>query len=380
MRRLMLTAAALLLAAGGSTRAEDARLEKVLADWKARRERVRDARYRVEGERIVPRGAFTDPDTGAPLDPPQPPKDTRCPKKQRIVLDFVRQRHRIETDEMALSSQTGKLFRIYNVNTFNGNEFKEALPRAENDSADRPFGAQRPELTIGTGDFRGVGAFVTENWPCLFGHGALPTLVDFPHPGELRLEPDAEMLSIHGNATHDGRNCLILRAHPQTYSVTTIDEYWVDVERGSAVVRYVTYSESQPVLDLQLTYEETPSGWFPEKWEVTRRQRGGKAFAVERMRVMERELNANTAEAEFDIPVRPGMVVQKVRYGEKAGAPTSLPAEQRTFRVGEWGQWNEIVNGVERPNLSWLVWVLVAALSALALAGLGVFAVRRRRR
>jgi hypothetical protein len=234
-----------------------------------------------------------------------------------------------------------------------------------------------PDVSIVSGNLRGQ-SFPCYYWPLFVGHGTIPTLLGHVLPGRLRVQPDAELLFVHGRGIHAGRNCVVLRTHAVQFSTTSFDEFWVDPARDSAVLRLACYAGGHPASDLEIAYQETSHGWLPQRWTLIVRP-GGRTAQVERMRVEEVTINPPCTDAAFRVDIKPGMRISETKFGgspDQLGIPPTL--EEKTHRVADDGRWNPIVDGVEQArrwtDYAW--WGLLALLGA----GLGLWVLARRRR
>ena len=387
MPMLAMLAAAGFLAACGAAGAEDPKLDprvaKVLADWKKRQERIKTVRYRVEGVLVRPKGSLTGIIHATSETPAE---DTETPIKRTLLLDFTTNRFRFERDEQDLDLISGGISTTDTDSAFDGKELqnvflkRQQLPRRP----DNPL----PDGGISTGNLKG-GAFEPRFYPLFFGHGVVPVAeVDQLYPGHLRIEPDAGLLYFYGEAIHAGRRCLVFRTHPLSVEMVGFWEYWVDPDRDSALVRFVSYSGESPDQDTAIDYQATPGGWLAKNWVFTvftGPEKKRRTVFYERMEVKEATVDPTVTDANFRIDFKPGMLVVKaVRPEPSAADPYATGSAQTQFyRIDPAGRWNEVtfVGGVEASTwgarLLW--WAAPIALAAIAVGGVLYWRMRRRK-
>jgi hypothetical protein len=361
--------------------ATDPRLEKILADWQKRQERMQRVRYRVEGVRVIPKGALSAAVSGSQSG--EPPADVQCPISRMVLLDFAGNRYRLEIEEQEMDVKTQKLTPRPTKQAFNGTELYGHSER-------RPVEGRMPEgvwpdVGIGTGNMK-VASFEGRLAPLFAGHGVVivsPT--DLIYPGHMRIRPDKNWLYIHDDkAVHADRLCTVLRTQVYPNSVPSFyREYWVDAERESAIVRLSECANGVPLVDMDIKYQETPQGWLPHSWTFTMRANAKQLILYDQMTVKELTPEPVVTDADFRLEVKPGMLVGKVFHPEPtADDPHGLKTgrgEEKLFRIGSNGSWNEvqIVNGMEvRPWWVLAFWWLTPLIAAI---GIGTWLFFRRR-
>lgn len=305
----------------------DPRLQKVLADWQKRQQRVNTAEYQVRGEHIVPQGtynALSSIVTGKPSNQPTPLQDLVGKVDYTILLDFVKGRHHRKIEDQAYQVSSGKLFRQVMEDIFDGSLMKCHIPRGENPH----LGNRIPEMTIYSGDMKN-GAFINSYYPIFFGHGRIHTVMEQIIPGQLRNKPDPDYLYIHGVGVHDGRNCLVLRTRVLKAADTSFEEYWVDVPRGSAIVHYVIYSSSKPIFDATIHYRKTAADWMPTNWRLNTYMNGSLLY-FENIRIEKVQFDIPVNDTDFEIKVKPGMLVEE-GFDKTPKHPLGTP--ESTFSV-----------------------------------------------
>jgi hypothetical protein len=364
-----------LLVGGTEARAGDPRLDKVLADWQKRQNRFQTVEYRVEGEHAIPKGAYSVLSRAlsgeGPNGHPIPAEELTAPASFTILLDFARGRHRLQSREVAFNLDSGNLATQVRTCVYDGTFWKNLVPKNEN-SAMAPG---TPEMGVVSGNLKNQ-QFETMIFPIFFGHGRLYILEEGILPGKLRLHQDPNYLYIHGNGVQDGCPCLILRTQVLQLGNRRFDEYWVDTARDSAILRYLAYSDDQPITAIAIQYRELHEGWWPESWHWTEFDRG-KTLYFERMRVMKRRLDPPVSDGDFEMNAKPGMTVEVVT-NRAIKNPLEMPAfEVSVYRIDDNGEKVAIPDPYHRQEdrysqqfrtKHWL-WLLLPLAVILALFG-----------
>jgi hypothetical protein len=358
----------------------DPRLEKVFADWQNRRTRTKAVLYRLRGESVQPKGCFTGQLDGYPPSKEIPPRDLVYPIKWTLLLDFATNRHRLETEEQEYDVSTDRLYPTVWTRIFDGEVLKSFRPRERNTHPLSGMGPTNADVAIGKGHIGMGAAFKTNYWPLFVGHGIVPWQEGPIIPGKLKVQPDIEMVSVHGQGVHQGRPCLVLRTHALQRAFTAFDEFWVDPARDSAVVRQILMTNGIAFIEFDIEYQKTARGWLPRNWTTTQRDfNKGKTVFLQRMRVEELTLEPPLRDADFQIEEKPGMLVTHLTYSAPlAGQGWAETPEPTTshYRLGENGSRYQVVfvDGEER-RLGYSRWWWTAAL--LVLAGLSGWLIHR---
>jgi hypothetical protein len=364
--------------------ARDPRLEKILADWQKRQHWFETVEYKVSGVHNVPKGAYNNlPTDISGISPNQvsPPSDVDAPIGFTFLLDFVNGRHRHDNSlEQGLDEKTGKFIPLRKGDTFNGSVMKCLIPKEENPGHN--VGKTQPEMSIMSGNMKS-GQFLINYYPIFFAHGRIYTAMEPILPGRLRNNPAPEYLYIHGTGVHEGRLCLILRTQTLKQSTTSFDEYWVDTARESAIVRYLTYSGKKVGGSIDIYYAKSHDHWLPESWRYTASP-AGKMLYYHQMRVKQITANPSVTDADFEMEVKPGMLVQEI-----ISLPTNNPLEWpkqkvSVYRTKEKGEREEIPDPFRRPGDQYqehrprrLIWLW--GVSFFVVVSFGIFWIRYRK-
>ncbi len=343
------TSAALFLLTIGNSRGADPVLEKIVADWKARQDRMQSVRYHVTGDFILPKGQGRG-DNGEPLGADIPPHDVSSPEDWIVLLDFRTNRHRIENRWQGYNAKRNVFSPHEFITAFDGKEVRAADPREANTSANSQPSPNAPDVTITTGNLQKTG-LSTDLTPLFLGHGVVFAGGASPlWAGHLKTQPDLDEFSVGGEAVQEGRKCVVLRTEPTHTGNGPLNyEMWVDPERESAVVHYAIVVDGKDSSAFDIDYQQTPQGWLPANWKHVLHDgsKQGGILNMVRMRVAEFTADPPVADADFHIEARPGMRVRVFNYKEGSVMQDEdfMPKE---YRVRPDGGWNEIVDGFER--------------------------------
>jgi hypothetical protein len=308
-------------------------LVQILADWQARQDRLKAARYRVTGTITYPRGSAIDED-GKPYHPPKPARDITGKIEWKALLDLTGQRHRWEIDDETLLYRDDRLDRKVRVNVSDGVIAQNSTPAVANPDAAAlpPSDNDRGSMTIARGDLSNI-IFEGGSLPLFFGHGIVPTSEDRVYAGHLRRSYRDDQFFIQGTGLHENRECLILRTEAIRTSTTSFHEYWVDAARQSAVVRYTYTVDNQAREHYDIRYVLIGTSWLPSRWTDTTYWKG-KTYTIRRLNVEEVDLTPALADTDFRLEVKPGMRVRNVTFGPPPNPLIMAPIKEDDFAEG----------------------------------------------
>ncbi len=376
----------LIFCVWGAAEEIDPRLAKVLADWQKRQNAFRSVRYEARGDHKVLKGAYNALPhhrivLGQRRDESMPAQDYVGSASLRLFLDFEKGRHRSKIQGSNYHLNTGMFYPWEKEDTFDGSVAEGAMPRQKNPI----HGSKQPEFRVVSGNMK-FQEFRTDFFPIFFGHGRIYTVFEPILPGKLRNKPDPDYLYVHGTGVQDKRTCLVVRTQTLRSGTTSFDEYWVDVERESAILRYVSYSGNKPSRDITIHYRKSSAGWLPERWRL-QIFGGGSLLYSDDMHVEKVDLDPAIDDGDFKMEIKPGMIVE-----EREDLPTKHPlvnpeSKISVYRAKEGGAREELPDPARRKgdqfherlplNKLWgWVWLV---LPALAICGFLVW-VRRLRR
>jgi hypothetical protein len=197
-----------------------------------------------------------------------------------------------------------------------------------------------------------------------------------------RLDPDD--FRVHGRAIHDGRKCVVLRTFPLTsVAFKPFEEYWVDPDRDSAIVRYAYYMDTgqKPKIqwDIDISYQQTAHGWLPLRWKL--QSFGGRTGldGVFRRNVDTIVVDPPLDDSTFQLQPEPGMIVAEYNMDTDQNGNTSHSNEKRS-RVAEDGRLTPLGTRMGPAASEWsIAWYGFIVAPILALSLIAWFLYRRRR-
>lgn len=339
--RLCILAMSGVFPANAATAVEppDPRLEKVLADWQKRQNAVQSIVYQVDGEFKVAKGAYTR--LRAAMIPTKksevrvaPEEDMSAPVGLNLLLDFAKERFRLEKRDQSFHFNSCKLVQEFIIYTFDGKEIKSFKPREKNPAK----GPNEPEMGIVSGNLKNE-YFLLDCHPILYAHGRIYTPTEQIVPGQIRNKPDPNYLHIHGTAVHEGRSCLIVRTQTFQLSNISFEEYWVDPERDSTIVRYGSYSGKKINCnqDIVIHYKHLSDGWLPSDWRWTVFEHG-KMLYYQDMRVTKMKINPIVSDANFGLESHSGMIVEEVKRHPSTDPFAEPKSDITVYRLEENGK------------------------------------------
>ena len=200
------------------------------------------------------------------------------------------------------------------------------------------------------------------------------------YPGNLRPRPDEKIFRVEREQDHEGKRCVILRTPP---TGATHDEYWIDPDRESAIVRVRNHDGDSVTGDLVVAYQAAEGLWMPERWTYTNYEVNFETIDGDRpvyrptffidMVVERMTFDKEAAASEFAVEARPGMLV--------GVADDSIAPRSRFFRVAANGDWRPVSERDAEviPRSGRWPWFVIGVLPLL-IAGPVMSWTRRRKR
>lgn len=313
--------ALILLTGGMPAKSAQPAINQVLTDWQHRQQRVRNVRYVLRGEALVPKGKI-----GEVLmqEMAFPKEDTRYEKRLSLLLDFEGDRIRREVSGQAFDAQLGQFVPYERTELYDGTLSKVFMPRNPQNPPELDA-----DLYLIDRDQQGGVHFELGEFPLFLAHGIVPaelkdSLVGgMTTPKHLLLPLKRGAFNIHGRGVRDHRQCLVLRTQSDP-QVRLIYEYWVDLARESAIVQMISYINGAIDNTIEIDYQQTPHGWLPASW--VQRQNTDKVARGSRIkgpawieqdcsyRVIELLANQDLRPEVFDIELKPGLVVRDTHH------------------------------------------------------------------
>jgi hypothetical protein len=346
-----------------------ATVTKVFEAWKQLRGKFKSVRYRASGTETIPRGSIVlGPEVGG-SGMPEPKEDVTLPHEVVLLIDFLGNRHRIETNEHVYSA-AGRVDTRQTVSAHDGKELWWSWPSGG--STDR--GPTQPDASILAGNLTEAG-FTCERWPYFIAHGIVPKIDTHIVPGRLAPKLNEKDFYHHATAQFEDRGCVVLRTHLSRFTSKSFNEYWVDMDRGGLVLRQVVYVSNEPAIILDLQYRDGPAGWMLGGWTVTVRH-GGSTERIHQMTVDSCQPEVDITDEDFKLVLTSGMKVTRLHRGgneDRIGRPVTISDQE--FVVDANGRLVQ-TGGTPTPR-GYFWWILGACSAAFLL--LCMFWLRRRR-
>lgn len=316
-RSLLLLSVALVmesaLARPGSAADRDD-LAAIMANWKARQDKVRSAEYQVEGKVTIPKGRFNgDPDLRPGTKGDTPKQDYVYEAKTRWLIGFDENVLRKENREERFFLDSLIFNRVYEVQLWDGKQLRKYSPREENTGPNYTPSSLQPDLWVQTAHYKGfiLNAF---DYPVFLAHGNIPTPSQPIDATRLRIPLDESAFAVNARGVLDGHNCLILRTSGSTRQPDSRTEYWVDVDRGGIVLRATRHWRETTESLQNIAYQSTEYGWLPKSWTTCfyDPRRPDMVSSFRDVRVTSFSINPVLDKADFAQAYRAGMVVRDV--------------------------------------------------------------------
>jgi len=226
-------------------------LDKICSAWKAKQDAVSTLRYAWKGKQIYIRG--------------EPEKEYRCPIGVNWLLDFKNNRVKKTADEFFFQGDATNFSPCFTVWLFDGVKYQHYYPRQKNTSSGYTPPPQIPDLTETEPKKSPAGLITPRDFPLFVAHGIIPTNLVVPRLFGLTIPIEKAGFIIQGDGKCDGHDCVILK------SATVSDfeeqyEYWVDMARQCAVLRFIYYQSHKPLMTWDIQYRSSVHGWLPASW------------------------------------------------------------------------------------------------------------------
>ncbi len=332
-------------------------LPKILQGWQKRRERAAVVRYELAGTRTWPKGLFN-PNPGDPEakdDKDNPDHDVTGTLNRTVLLDLARNRFRIEFDDQGYNNLSRSLYRIHCIEMGDGSALRVRIL----ENTDSPIRGNSARHHVDFWTARGdpqlmpPGIFHTDYHPLFYAAGIVPTGEVWVRPTALVPTNDPKAFTFAGAVNVGGRLCARVRATWETklHSMHMEKEFWVDVERDSAIVKAISYGHgTQGTTEIE--YQQTPGGWLPSAWTREARRQRKPTQPTDKIKVKFVSVFPPVTDQDFTFEPTSGMYVQDQQYflNPKDGQLTSSSKYYRLEADGRRTELNECLYPLAETN------------------------------
>jgi hypothetical protein len=291
------------IAADNPLQNDEAMLNQVLNDWRARQQQSKTIRYKIEGEINWPKdrldNAFV---PGVELK--KPSRDHTGPVRLELAFDFEKGLARKEKTS-DLPFRDG-YFSRHEIRVYEGN--RAMVYRAKSEKEKEELQLEREDHT------RTLGAFLEgSDYPVLFAHGMIPNANAHIDAKQARLPITRNMFWFVGKTIHENRPCFAIGTNASIPPrAKNAHEFVVDPSQDSSIVKWtISTANMNSVLVLyqaEIHYQQTKHGWLPKDWTATSYLNNGINYS-EKLKVKDFEINASLEAKTFQIALRPGLSV-----------------------------------------------------------------------
>ena len=323
--------------------------------WRQRFERTRNAHYAVTGNRVFPKGMLNAAAhlQGNPGDVPT--GDHQAPVESRWLLDFEGNRLRSELRTEIFSERKKDFGPRWKVTVFDGSTVRVHDAAVSAKRAD--YGEAQWEFAIHPDSEQFLEPF---DCPVFFAHGV--QAVFGVAAARLMNRPlHSEQYVLHDRGVAKGRDCVILRSSP-AQATPRVDEYWVDLERDGAILRWrqLQNATGELFIEAEIDYQQTPHGWYPGGWHYAIYEGNGNLLQANTVAVTEFAMNEALDKEAFSLEPRPGMfladnVKGRLFYVASDGSVVNPPPRSAGGRA-------------RLDRRGWLLFALAFAVLAVGLA------------
>ncbi|MCI0739716.1 MAG: hypothetical protein L0Y72_11785 [Gemmataceae bacterium] len=306
-------------------------LDQIFSDWSARQKGARSIGYTLKGQGVVPKGTYAGhPALPARLKHQQVPEHDHVYEIElRWLLDLENNRIRRELSESVFNIDLASFVPAKGVYVYNGSASKRYFPKEFNKN---PTGGEDvPE--VGIAKNANTVPCDPVDYPVFLSHGivSLNAFSTSPGPDRLVIPIDRDAFTFVDRGRIGERECAVLRYRPEKKS-TRYEEFWVDTRANSAVLRVDVYEREK--LELRVEVEYRKDGDVPNRWAVTSfKGAKGEVCLTESLSVIEFVRNPKVSSEDFDIELKPGMVI---RQGDAQAKRTGFSL--KNYRLAPDGQ------------------------------------------
>jgi len=322
----------------GSASDHGVEMDRVIADILHRQRAMARVRYTLSGEVLTPQGRLSR--LAGDLLPRDvkgdvPASDHVAGIERVVTIDFADNRLRKDTsaEDFFTSPERMYFYPTFKSERFDGSRVVLVTPRKDNTSRAHTPPEFQPDLSLQKLSYLGLMLQFSDE-PLFLAHGR------FPRVGtgggsftRLQAAPDPQLLHWHGTGNADGAECVVVRTRPTGPSERSFYEYWLRLDRSSAVSRIRVFVDDQELRRCDINQEQSPVGWFPKTFVCTELNQDGSLAMKETWRVSGMIPDPPVDVGDFRAELAPGLIVydaaSNTRY--RAGGPGAPNVDVRTL-------------------------------------------------
>lgn len=275
-------------------------LAKIVQDWKDRQKNVTGFRVSMSEEVFHPDDSLDGTTGGKYVDRMR--KGTTTRGTLSLSVDYQQNRIRRVTDSQFYNRTLSTVMDRYQVETFDGLEYRDFHPREKN----RAFQERYNSVEMGKSrSYPRDLLFRPMDYPLAFAVGVIPlSQGDFDAKRAWRLKVP-EKFTVRGKAVIDGKECVIIRS--KAPAPGRFADLCVDTANRSAILRAEYYWNDVMSFRLEINYADTAKPALPTDWKFDWYNSGA---GMTTQRILQYELNPAFLTGEFREPFKPGILVR----------------------------------------------------------------------
>jgi len=331
---------ALSLILTGTSAAQDRNrdiVKQVVEAWNQRFNAFQAIRFKAEGKTLFAKGSMTDDSPGSEpiFREGFPVQDEVKPVYVDLLFDLKSKRIRKDSQFEVVNVKKGGFFPqrwyfVYDNNKLKRLQIQEGLPSYSDsplDKFDRLMLCKSPSDPY---------FLMRTSYPFLFALGRIvfyDQIVDANSIFTQALLP--AKFTYYQQGKIGSRECTILRSIPEHGKSARFDEFWVDLARQGAILRWQAYNKGKAYINLNIDYQQIQGYWLPASWKLDHysSQPGvHQLFFSETSKMTEIMIDPVLKKEDFEIQLKHGMLVTDP---EKSNPKSNnLLASVGTYQVG----------------------------------------------
>jgi hypothetical protein len=297
-------------------------LQTIARDWNARREQTKAIRYDLTARRVwmrdsfnpTPRGVaralsekFPTADIPNVLLTANPPTNVTGSSSCTMLLDLAHNRFRLEFDNEEYDNLSQQNYRIRCVEVGDGNCLRVRILENGSYASPKPGSKAHPDFWLARGAPQDIPAGILRTGfePLFLAAGIVPSRQVYIRPTLLVPTNDLTAFSYSGIQMLNGRPHAVLTEGKK--------EYWIDLERDSAISRMTIKTGKHVDLTLEIEHKKAGGTWLPSTW-IRKEYKSGKLSSSEEVEVKTIDPQPAVTVTKFVLQPSEGMFVHEEEY------------------------------------------------------------------